>query len=119
SQSTACTSRGEILSPGAAAFRAANNCPCDSTPCGSPAKASAERSAFSSPGVMRRKPVGEWAKPPRGAPWALFSIAIVIPLSEVDRNGQASPVNGNGNFHLTGTASFGYVGCCVVPNVRL
>ena len=55
--------------------------PGDSTPSGSPAKLSAERSALSSPGVSRRKPVGAWAKPPRCAPWALCSCAIVIPLS--------------------------------------
>ena len=46
----------------------------------SPVNFSAERSALSSPGVIRRKPVGEWAKPLRGASAALFSIAIVIPL---------------------------------------
>jgi hypothetical protein len=99
---------------GAAALNAASNWPSDSTPCGSPLNPSAERSAFSSPGVIRRKPVGAWAKPLRGASWALFSIAIVIPLSGVDRDGQASPVNGNGNFRLTETASFGYVGICDV-----
>jgi hypothetical protein len=56
---------------------------------------------------MCRKPVGAWAKPVRGASAAQFSVAIVIPLSGGDRDGQAFPVNENGNFRLTGTASFG------------
>ena len=50
------------------------------TPSGRPAKPSAVRSVFSSPGVIRRKPVGGRAKPPCGAPWAQFSCAIVILL---------------------------------------
>jgi len=37
----------------------------------------------------------------------------------LDRDGQASPVSGNGNFRLTGTASFGYVEGCVILNDRL
>ena len=45
-------------SRGAAAFRAANNCPGTVTPSGRPAKLSAVRSACSRPGVSRRKPVG-------------------------------------------------------------
>jgi hypothetical protein len=37
----------------------------------------------------------------------------------LDRNGQAFPVNGNGNFRLTGTASFGYCWSCDTSNAGL
>jgi hypothetical protein len=37
----------------------------------------------------------------------------------LDRNGQAGPVNGNGNFRLTETASFGYCRSCDVSDGSL
>ena len=58
SQSTACTSRGDSPSRGAAALNAASNCPGTVTPSGRPSKPSAVRSARSRLGVSRRKPVG-------------------------------------------------------------
>ena len=96
-------------SRGAAAFSEASSCPGDVTPCGSPAKPSAVRSAFNSPGVSRLKPVGARVKlpPPPWRPLGAIFLCHRDPSLWLDRDGQAFPVNGNGNFRLTGTASFG------------
>ena len=106
SQSTACTSRGEMPSRGAAALKAASSCPGDVTPSGKPAKPSAVRSAFNSPGVIRRKPVGVWAKPPLWRPLGAIFLCHRDPPFWLDRDGQAFPVNGNGNFRLTESGVF-------------
>src|SRR5579859_5179554 len=80
SQSTACTSRGEMPISGAASLIAASNCPGTSTPGGSPAKASAVRSVLSRFGDQRRKPVGGRVKLLCGALGALSYVSIVILL---------------------------------------
>ena len=71
-----------------------------STPSGNPAKLSAARSTLNRPGVNRRKPVGLPASPLRGASSARFSISIAPPPLGLGRDGQTSPVSGNGNFRL-------------------
>ena len=57
--------------------------------------------------LVYRKPLGAWPKLLRGASAAQFSIVIVIPFQARIATGKPLPFNGNGNFRLTRTASFG------------
>jgi hypothetical protein len=90
SQSTACTSRGDRPSRGAASLKAASNWPGVFTPSGRPPKASAVLSAWSRLGVSRRKPVGERVQPSLRASRAL-SVVITILRSGGSRRASLSP----------------------------
>ena len=83
---------------GAAALKAASSWPGALTPSGSPAKPSAVRSAFKQPRRQSPKAGRGMGMPPR---WRLLGAIVLChrdPPFWLDRDGQASPVDGNGNF---------------------
>ena len=97
-------------SRGAAALKAASSCPATADALRQPVEALGR--AVGSQQARRQSAGSRWVAGHTFpvAPLGRFSCAIVILLSGLDRDGQASPVSGNGNFRLTAEASCGYVG---------
>ena len=94
-------------SRGAAALKAASSCPGDVDALRQAGKTLRRAVGLQQP---RRHPPEAGRSMGKAPPWRPLGAIFLChrdPPFWLDRDGQASPVNGNGNFRLTETASIG------------